>query len=87
MILHLGGDEAVYSKDIVMIMDVQTAGQAPHTRRFLSQMEQQGRMVLLDEGVKSYVVVAHEREDARVYASPISAATLAKRCAERKIGL
>ncbi len=87
MILHLGGDEAVYSKDIVMIMDVQTAGQAPYTRKFLMQMEEQGRMVLLDESVKSYVVVAHERENARVYASPISAATLAKRCVERGMGL
>lgn len=87
MILHLGGDQAVYSKDIVMIMDVQTAGQAPHTQRFLTQMEQQGRMVLVEQGIKSYVVVAHEREDARVYASPISAATLAKRCAEQKMGL
>ena len=89
MILHLGDDVSVHSADIVAIIDL-TQSQNPVTGAMLSEIRRQNR-ILARQGVvaKSAVICAGARraggmtENARVYLSPISTATLAQRAHER----
>ena len=83
MILHLGGDVAAAEKELIMIMDAQTAGHARVTRQYVAQMGQQGCLESLAEGeAKSYVLACPKGGKAKLYASPISSVTLARRVAE-----
>ena len=88
MILHLGDDVAVHTADIVAIIDL-TQGTGAVTGAMLSEIRRQNR-VLAKRGIdaKSAVICAGARraggmtENARVYLSPISTATLALRAHE-----
>lgn len=75
MILHLGGDYFVKTKDILMILDYKEAVENKDTGLFLEGIEQ----VVLDEGVPKAVVVTKEFGREKAYLSPISAQTLYKR--------
>ena len=88
MILHLGDDVSVHSADIVAIIDL-TQSQNPVTGAMLAEIRRQNR-ILARKGItaKSAVICAGARraggmtENARVYLSPISTATLAQRAHE-----
>lgn len=85
MILHLGDDVAVHTRDIVAIIDL-TDSHSAVTGAMLSEIRRQNR-ILARQGVdaKSAVICAGARrpggatENARVYLSPISTTTLAQR--------
>ena len=85
MILHLGDDVAVHTRDIIAILDVSQASQAV-TGAMLSDIRRQNR-VLAKQGItaKSAVICAGARkpggatENPRVYLSPISTLTLTQR--------
>lgn len=83
MLLHLGKDVSVFTKDIVMIMDVQSVSGAVATQRFFARAQDQSHTVQLCAQVpKSYVLIRRKGEEEQLYGSPISAATLLKRCEE-----
>ena len=80
MYLHLGQDYLVKIRDIIGIFDLDTATVAKNTRLFLKKAETEGAVVpLSDEIPKSFVLP--DFPTPTVYISPISAATLKKRCA------
>ena len=89
MILHLGDDVSVHSRDIIAIIDL-TQGQSALTGAMLAQIRKQNR-ILAKQGItaKSAVICAGARkpggmsENPRVYLSPISTTTLAQRAHER----
>ncbi|MBQ7885426.1 MAG: DUF370 domain-containing protein [Clostridia bacterium] len=89
MILHLGDDVAVHTKDIVAIIDL-TDSHSAVTGAMLHDIRRQNR-ILAKQGVaaKSAVVCAGARrpggitENPRVYLSPISTATLMQRAHEK----
>ena len=84
MILHLGDDVSVHSADIVAIIDL-TQSQSAVTGAMLAEIRRQNR-ILARKGItaKSAVICAGGMtENARVYLSPISTATLAQRAHER----
>ena len=89
MILHLGDDVAVHTRDIVAIIDL-TDSHSAVTGAMLHDIRRQNRM-LAKQGVtaKSAVICAGARrpggstENARVYLSPISTATLMQRAHEK----
>ena len=89
MILHLGDDVAVHTADIVAIIDL-TDSHSAVTGAMLQEIRRQNR-ILARQGItaKSAVICAGARraggmtENARVYLSPISTATLMQRAHER----
>lgn len=89
MILHLGDDVAVHTRDIVAIIDL-TDSHSAVTGAMLHDIRRQNR-ILAKQGItaKSAVICAGARrpggitENARVYLSPISTATLMQRAHEQ----
>lgn len=80
MYLHLGQDYLVKTRDIIGIFDLDTASVAKNTRIFLKKAETDGAVVPLSGEIpKSFVLT--DFPTPTVYISPISAATLKKRCA------
>ena len=76
MFLHLGGDVIVRVKDVVAIIDLETAD-APASKEYLQIAKDEGFLVDVSEGSpKSFVTT-----DQKVYLSPISSVTLKKRTA------
>ena len=89
MILHLGDDVSVHTADIIAIIDL-TDSHSAVTGAMLHDIRRQNR-ILAKQGItaKSAVVCAGARrpggitENARVYLSPISTATLMQRAHEK----
>lgn len=89
MILHLGDDVAVHTRDIVAIIDL-TDSHSAVTGAMLHDIRRQNR-ILAKQGIaaKSAVVCAGARrpggitENPRVYLSPISSVTLMQRAHEK----
>ena len=80
--LHLGGDVAVRSADVVAVCDLDNASTSHLTRAFLRRAEKEGRLVNVAEDLpKSFVLCAGEKGTV-VYLSQLNPATLLKR-AER----
>ncbi len=80
MIVHIGWDVCVPSRDIIAILSPKSALCAPETAAFIRRAKQAGRFTPCPEGERAYLLVK-EGEETRVVASAISAATLQKRFA------
>ena len=80
MFLHVGGEEIVYIKDIVAIMDIERTTVSGITREFLKVCEEEGFIKTVDEEElpKSFII-AYKNDMQVVYLSPLSTATLYKR--------
>ncbi|MBQ4265811.1 MAG: DUF370 domain-containing protein [Clostridia bacterium] len=89
MILHLGDDVSVHTRDIIAIVDL-TDSHSAVTGAMLHDIRRQNR-ILAKQGItaKSAVICAGARkpggitENARVYLSPISSSTLMQRAHEK----
>ena len=79
--LHIGGDVAVRTDDIIGIFDLDNTTVSRHTKDFLNKGERQGMVENLAPDIPvSFVVVAGARE--RIYLSPYSPRLLTKHCIE-----
>lgn len=80
MFLHLGADVVVNIKDVVAIMDLETTSISKITREYLKKAEKENDVITVsyEDLPKSYVVVKNKNER-KIYISPISSATLLKR--------
>ena len=75
MYLHVGGESLVPSRQVIAILDGETARKAKETRLFLDQASAKGRIRDVSGGtINSYIVT-----DTHVYASAISTATIKRR--------
>ncbi len=81
MYLYLGQETVVPLRDVVGVFDMDNTTVSKSTREFLTQAEQQGRVVTVSEELpKSFVVCrCKEDNDSTVYISQISCTTLLKR--------
>ncbi len=78
MYLHLGSNHVVLCSDIIGIFDLDKTTVSPRTRAYLAAKERDGKVCSAGDSLpQSFVVTAHT--DERVYLSPISSKTLAKR--------
>ena len=82
MIVYLGQDIVVSDREIISIMDYDTARSAKITRNFLEAAKEAGKYVSLGDASKSIVITKRKGEPEIVYASPISSTTLIRRCAK-----
>jgi hypothetical protein len=80
MFLHIGGDEIVFLKDIVAILDMEKTTVSPITKEFLKVSEEEGfiKAINEDELPKSYII-AYKNDMQVIYLSPLSVATLTRR--------
>ena len=82
MYLHLGQEVVVRHSDIIGVFDMDNTTISPHTRDFLRQAENDGRVTYVSmELPKSFTVCAPkgERGNQQVYISQIAPSTLRKR--------
>ncbi|MBC8532056.1 extracellular matrix regulator RemB [Gehongia tenuis] len=79
MFIHIGEGRMVDTKEIVAILDMRSAREAPDTREFLWALESEGRTEILGEGNRS-VVLVRRRDGQFGYYSPIQTVTLQGRC-------
>ena len=78
MYLHLGQECIIRTKEILGIFDLDSSTLSKHTRDYLTRAEKEGRVVnVTTELPKSFIVTTGQ--NAKVYISQISAATLKKR--------
>ncbi|MFC0186649.1 extracellular matrix regulator RemB [Fictibacillus aquaticus] len=79
MLIHLGEDEVIPSKEILAIMDYASFTASALAKGFLSlQQEKKSLTSLCDAQPKSVVIT-----DRQIYLSPLSAATLKKRAEDK----
>ena len=82
MYLHLGQEVVVRHADIIGVFDMDNTTISPHTRDFLRQAENDGRVTYVSmELPKSFTVCAPkgDKGDHQVYISQIAPSTLRKR--------
>lgn len=77
ILLHIGQDISIFTKDIVAIIDLGAKKDSESTREFLQVAEDEGFIVSLTEKPNSFIVTS-----SKIYLSPISATTLGKRVGE-----
>ena len=80
MILHIGRDRVVRSRDLIGVFDMDNTTIGQDTRRFLADAEKGGRIVnVTDELPRSFVVCAEADGSETVYLSRLAPSTLKKR--------
>ena len=81
MLLHLGNEISISSKEIVGIFDIEGSSVYKITRDFLNNAEKKGKKIVYCtyDMPKSFVVTLDEDLTERIYISRISCATLLKR--------
>ena len=78
MYVHIGGDVVVESESIVSIFEIENTSTSKITKEFFRK---NGKNVInvSDELPRSFVITK-KKDETNVYISPISTATLYKRC-------
>ena len=81
MLLHLGNEISVSSKEIVGIFDIEGSSVSKITRDFLNNAEKRGKKIVYCtyDLPKSFVVTLDDELTECIYISQISCATLLKR--------
>lgn len=79
MLLHLGQDTVVNTKDIVAICDLDTSTVSHKTRDFLSTATKKGQVVNVSMELPKSFVIVEKGGDTTVYISQLSSTTLMRR--------
>ena len=74
MLLHLGKDLVIPLKDIIAIIDKESAFKSEDTRQFFEQAEKRGTIKNTADKIKTYILT-----DKTIYTSTISSMTLRQR--------
>ena len=84
MLLHLGENKAVLLKDVIMILNMETAIDSTVNQEFLEIAKDEKRVVSISDSPKTLVLVG-KGHASTAYLSPVSGSTLTKRGEERQI--
>lgn len=79
MLLHLGQDTVVNTKDIVAICDLDTSTVSHKTRDFLSTATKKGQVINVSMELPKSFVIVEIKGETTVYISQLSSQTLMKR--------
>lgn len=79
MILHLGGDTVVSTKNIIAIFDMETTKISRTSREFLRIAKEEGFIQKISEDQPKTFILAEINKKSVIYLSPISSTTLLKR--------
>lgn len=84
MFLHLGGEILVNQKEIVAILDLESAHNAAITKEFMEIVSDEGIVDIIGEKGKEKSLIITTKN---IYLSPISSSTLMKRANSRTLTL
>ena len=87
MYVHIGLDYMVPVRSIVCIFDMDTATASPRTRRLLTRLEREGRVVDLCDDLPRAGVLCTSELGEILYISQISSRTLMRRVESGVTGL
>lgn len=80
MFLHLGSDVSVLTRDVVAVLDMETATTMKDSREFLKMCDEEEFIVTVADGEMPKSVIVTERDGrSAVYISPIAASTIKRR--------
>lgn len=89
MFLHLGKDFVIPIKDVIAIVDANSAFKSKDSKAFLKTAEEEGFIHnIVEKGIKSYIITEKVEKDkdrrnkirkSVIYSSNISSTTLARR--------
>ncbi|MBE6345552.1 MAG: DUF370 domain-containing protein [Spirochaetaceae bacterium] len=79
MFLHIGNDVYLPEKDIIAIMNLDTASVSKNTQVYLHKNELKGKVETICEDIPKTFVVTRKNNKDKVYLTNISSATLIKR--------
>ncbi|MGE5627108.1 MAG: extracellular matrix regulator RemB [Solirubrobacterales bacterium] len=79
MFLHLGENVVVPVKDIIGIFDIETSMYSSDTTQFLRMAEEDGFVSRITVDKPKSFVIAEVNNMSKIFLSPISSSTLAKR--------
>ena len=79
MFLHLGENVVVPIKDIIGIFDMETTMYSSDTTQFLRMAEEDGFVSRITKDKPKSFVIAEVDKKSKIFLSPISSGTLAKR--------
>ena len=79
MYVHIGQDYMVPIHSIVSVFDMDTATWSKHTRKLLTRLEQEGRVVAVCEDLPKSAVLCEGALGEILYISQISSAALQRR--------
>ena len=79
MYISIGSDMSVRDKSIIGIFDLENTTYSKHTRKFLSQAEDNGEVVTVCEDIPKSFIVTSEFGMDRVYLCQFNAQALEKR--------
>lgn len=80
MVMHLGEDVVIFTRDIVALFDLSHQGSAD-TRAFLSAMQDHGMVRRVSKEAPKSAILTQTPSGRTLYLSPITTATLHKRAA------
>lgn len=79
MLIHVGDDIMLEARDIIALLDAESAAQCDATRGLLRTLAADGRLGFLPgSAARSYIIYTKDGQTA-AYASPVSTSTLYKR--------
>lgn len=85
MLLHLGGNDIVFQKDIIAIMDLEITKISKDTKIFLKRAQEEGIIEnVSQEDPKSFIITKINDKNI-IYYSHISSSTLLKRMDSKKL--
>ena len=80
MYVSIGSDFSLRDRSIIGIFDLDNTSWSKHTRRFLSEAEQEGQVVSVSNDLPKSFVLMEEFGMNRVFLTQFNTAALEKRC-------
>lgn len=84
MYIHLGSDTVVRSEEIIGIFDIENTSVGRITKEYLSSAGKRKSAVYVSYDMPKSFIVTECGGEEKVFISPISPATLYKRCSGKK---
>lgn len=79
MFIHIGEDVVIPMKDVIAIVDIESANLSNDTKQFLKIAEEEGFVRRVTEEEPKSFILAEINKKSIIYYSPISSLTLCKR--------
>ena len=79
MYIPIGSDMSVRERSIIGIFDLDNTTYSKHTRKFLSQAEEEGRVITVTDDIPKSFLLTSEYGMDRVYLCQFNAQTLEER--------
>lgn len=80
MYIHIGKDIAIREKEIVCIMDIENSSTSKITKEFLRSVGK--NIINVSDDMPRTFIITKQKDNIKIYISPISSATLYRRSKE-----